>query len=107
MSLVEIPNGVRLNAIQYLGKLVRRCEAVMNNPAKYSNQARARAGKTYNIIYPLLEALKNPIKSTIEAQEKIKQEKEDLASKLKSLEADLENLKVIVKKLVAYHEGEV
>jgi len=99
--------------IEFLLNLLKRkqfaCEYVTQNPHKFKPEARMRAAKALDLIKSLTIKLKDMAK--IAEKEGFSEIgisfSNNLEKRIRDLELKIDQLEVIVKKLVAYHKGEI
>ena len=89
--------------LNFLKRKQLRCEHMLNNPSRYDDLALQRAEKTYKLTSSILEKLGN-----VRLHPKMEnKEKESLEDRLNKLEVRVDQMQVLLKKLVAYHSGDI
>ena len=103
----ELKNWV----IVKINQKIKGIEAVLNRPEKYAIKNEGKMREALVRWKRFLEWLQSvPTNEGIEYAEEVvglKKEPSELEKKLKELETKVGNIEIIVKKLVAYHKGEV
>jgi len=92
MTLIDLDENRRTWLLNYLVKKADSCRYILDPKRGYSERAKQRAGDILANIEPIIKALKSPVIKAV---------------KPSALEPRIAALETIVKKLVAYHRGEV
>jgi len=110
---VELHPEVAKNLLKYLENAMKRSEYIINNKSKYNKEAVENAERVYSLLSVVCNNLRNAL-NLVQTEEKPKEENKqleqkinELENKIKELQQKLEMDELILKKLKAYHTGEV
>jgi len=114
---VELHPEVAKNLLKYLENAMKRSEYIINNKSKYNKEAVENAERVYSLLSVVCNNLRNAINLVQTEETKEEKPKEDtkqleqkiieLENKVKELQQKLEMDELILKKLKAYHTGEI
>jgi hypothetical protein len=99
--IIELDEQAAQKILEYLLNAKKRAEFVIAKKGRYDEAAVTRAENVVQTLNPLINALLEKARAKEEKKES------DLEKRVKQLEAWKEQTNIILKKLVAYHSGEV
>jgi len=106
---IELHPEVAKNLLNYLLNAKKRAEFVIAKKEKYPQGAIQRAEHVVSLLTPVCDSLNKAIQGveSLKAKPEEQPKQTDLEKRLRDLELKTAQMEVIVKKLVAYHEGEI
>jgi len=111
MTEIKIPWDLKNWIISELRKRVKRAEAVLSKPEKYDIKQPEKLRDYVVMANRFIEWVNNIStqegKESVEFGEEFQQAQKELQKKLEDLALKVDQLEIIVKKLAAYHQGDV
>jgi len=106
---IELHPEVAKNLLTYLLNIKKRAEFVAAKKNKYDKAAVERAEKTVSLLSVVCNALDSALKKEQAKQQEANSPTQigELEKRIKNLEFKMEQAEIILKRLVAYHEGEI
>jgi len=106
---IELHPEVAKNLLEYLLNAKKRAEFVISKKERYDKAAVERAERVVALLSVVCNALDSALKKEVKSEEKPKECEaiKNLEKRVKDLELKLEQAEVIIKKLAAYHSGEI